>query len=126
MQAWRALQSLLFELEMKMDRSRLRFNLPLIFGNCQKNQRASDRADAKRPPINACRTMPRYSFSPARFRPLNPLALAHERFGWAIGSYTVHVHLAGADHPIHMDQAGVCAECRELFGVHLFTIDNAC
>src|ERR1700722_14339983 len=29
----------------------------------------------------------------------NPLALAHERFGRTISSDTIHIHLAGADHP---------------------------
>ena len=37
---------------------------------------------------------------------LRPLALAHQRLGGAAGVDAVDVDLAGADHPVDMDQAG--------------------
>src|SRR5882757_2343910 len=57
---------------------------------------------------------------------LNPFALAHQWFGCAVGVHSVHIHLAGANHPVHMDQAGICTQRRQLLRIHLLAADNAC
>jgi hypothetical protein len=48
------------------------------------------------------------SNSPFSQPQLNPLALAHERLDCTIGCHSVHVHLAGSNHPVHVDQTRIC------------------
>ena len=56
---------------------------------------------------------------------LNPFALAHQWLSCAIGGHSVDVHLAGANHPVHMDQAGICTQRRQLLRIHLLAVDDA-
>ena len=39
---------------------------------------------------------------------LNPFSLAHQWFSCAIRGHSVDIHLAGANHPVHVDQTGIC------------------
>src|SRR5690242_7704999 len=56
---------------------------------------------------------------------LDPLTLAHQRLDLILGGDAVHVHSAGADHPVDVDQAVVRAELRELFRGELVSILEA-
>ena len=40
-------------------------------------------------------------------RALNPFALAHQRLRCATRGDSVYIHLAGANHPVDMDKAGI-------------------
>ena len=58
-------------------------------------------------------------------RCLDPLAQSHQGLGGAVLCDAVHVHLAGADHPVHVDKAGVCPLCGEGVVVHALAVDEA-
>jgi hypothetical protein len=64
-------------------------------------------------------------FSEQRPPQLNPLALAHERLNCTIGCHSIHVHFAGSNHPIHVDQTRICTERGQLFRIHLLAADDA-
>ena len=56
---------------------------------------------------------------------LDPVAVAHEGFGGAVGGEAVYVHGGAADHPVDVDEAVVCAEGGELFFGHFVAADEA-
>lgn len=55
----------------------------------------------------------------------DPVSVAHEGFGGAVGGEAVYVHGGAADHPVDVDEAVVGAEGGELFFGHLVAADEA-
>src|ERR1700727_389421 len=56
---------------------------------------------------------------------LDPLALAHQGLRTSISSDAIYIHLARADHPVHVDQALIRAQSRKLCRIHLLAANQA-
>jgi hypothetical protein len=69
----------------------------------------------------ACKAVPFQSAHSSRNN-LNPFALAHQGFGDARGGDAVDVQLAGADHPVDVDEAVVRAPGGKLLGGQLVSV----
>ena len=56
---------------------------------------------------------------------LDPISVAHEGFGRAVGGETVDVHGGPTDHPVYVDEAVIGSQAGELFFGHLVSSDEA-